>query len=282
MQHKQAHQTLTQLGFCIAEDVLADIHRQAPSPGDFLVSLEKLLQEEVDERSHRNLARRLKNGKLGTMSPIDKFDWSYPLKIEKETYKSLMSLDFIRQSENVLFRGPSGVGKTTLAQNLGLKAIQAGLNVRLETLSSIMFNVLKREESLPAIERRLKAYSRPSILIIDEVGYLQNDARTADILFSIINSRHKKASTIITTNLPFKEWGRMFGDGGSLTAAIDRFSEYCHVMDIEGASWRQRKDRKTKNTQSQSTKSSKASRKQAALFEDPSLKIALPDGITLA
>lgn len=231
--------SLADLGFRTEEDAFNALCKQATkSRISFVEGLGKLFELERRERDGRNLARRLRHATLGVVPALDTFDWSHPRSIDRQRYESLLQLEFVTKAQNVLLRGPSGVGKTTLAQNLGLAAIQAGLNVRMQTLAAALHDLLK-QESLPATERRLRAYERPDLLILDEIGYLPCDARAADMLFNIIARRHEKRATVISTNLPFKQWGTLFGGAGSVTALVDRFSQHCHVMDIDGDSWRQ-------------------------------------------
>jgi len=138
-----------------------------------------------------------------------------------------------------LFRGPSGVGKTTLAKHLGLAALERGHSVRFATLAEVLADLLK-QESAPAIERRLRRYVLPDVLILDEVGYLPCDADAANLLYAIIDRRHEKRATIVTTNLSFKQWGTVFPGAACVVALVDRFAQHCHVIDIDADSWRQR------------------------------------------
>jgi DNA replication protein DnaC len=131
------------------------------------------------------------------------------------------------------------VGKTTLAQNLGLAALERGYSVRFTTLAAALADLLK-QESLPAFERRLRRYVHPDLLIIDELGYVPCDSRSADLLYNIISRRHERRSTVITTNLPFKQWNTVFPGAACVIALVDRFVENCHVLDIEAESWRQK------------------------------------------
>ena len=120
------------------------------------------------------------------------------------------TLDFIERGDNVLLRGQSGVGKTMLAQNLGFAALTRGHSVRFTSLAALLTDLLRRE-SLPALERCLRQrYLSPHILIIDELGYLPCDSRSADLLYNIISRRHESKSTVITTNLAYKQWGTVF------------------------------------------------------------------------
>ena len=201
---------------------------------------EQLVALERRERDAANLARRSRAATLGTVLPLDSFDWAHPRSIDRGLYDALLGLDYIERAQNVLFRGPSGVGKTMLAQNLGLKALQEGCTVRYSTLATALADLLK-QESLPALERRLKHYTSPDLLILDELGYLPCDNRAADVLYNIISRRHEQRSTIITTNLAFKNWGTIFPGAACVGALVDRFTQHCLVMDIDADSWRQKK-----------------------------------------
>jgi DNA replication protein DnaC len=191
------------------------------------------------QRDQRNLAARTKAATLGTFKPLDRFDWNHPRVIPREAIEDLTTLAFIDKGHNILLRGPSGLGKTMLAQNLGLLALQRGYTVRFMTLAAALADLLK-QESLPALERRLRKYTAPSLLILDEIGYLPCSRQSADLLYNIITRRHESRSLILTTNLPFKQWSTVFPGAACVAALIDRFVQHCHTIDIEGDSWRQK------------------------------------------
>lgn len=228
------------IGLCASREalqaLLAHAAKSRLSPAEVA---EQLVRLERRERDARNLASRTKRATLGAMKALDRFDWSFPRAIDRALYERLLSLDFTAKGQNVLLRGTSGVGKSTLAQNIGQRALERGKSVCFSTVNAALADLLK-QESLPAVERRMKRYTTPEILILDELGYLPCDARSGDLLYSIVSRRHERASTIITTNLPFKQWGTVFPGAACVVALVDRFTQHCHVLDIDGDSWRQR------------------------------------------
>ena len=229
------------LGLRAAPDALAAFFTHATkSRFSPVETVEQLIALERKEREVRNLAQRTRLATLGKFKPIDQFDWNHPRKIDRALYEQLLEGAFIDNAANVLLRGQSGVGKTTLAQNLGHFALQKGYRVRFTTLAQALAD-LSKHDSLAAFERRLRTYTKPALLLIDELGYVPADARGGDILYNIISRRHQLRPTVITTNLAFKHWGTIFPGAACVAALIDRFTESCHTLDIDADSWRQRK-----------------------------------------
>jgi DNA replication protein DnaC len=202
-------------------------------------TLEQLAAIEHRERERRNLEARTRGAQLGVVVPVDRFDWSHPRKIDRALVEALLRLDFVEHGENVLFRGPSGVGKSMLSKCIGQAALEHGCTVRFSTLAAFLTDLL-RQESAPALERRLRRYVVPDVLILDEVGYLPCDGKAADLLYALVDRRHEKRSTIVTTNLSFKQWGTVFPGAACVVALVDRFAQHCHVVDIDADSWRQK------------------------------------------
>lgn len=229
---------LKQLSFRAARDALAAFfthaHKSRLGPTQ---TIEELLALERRARETTNLARRTRAAYLGKFKPLDRFDWAHPRKIDRALVERLIGLDFVTRGDNVLLRGPSGVAKTMLAQNLGHAALVAGYTVRFTTLAAALADLL-RQESVPAFERRLKRYLHPDLLILDELGYLPCDSRAADILYNIVSRRHENRSVVITTNLAFKQWGTVFPGAACVGALVDRFAQHCHRVDIDADSWR--------------------------------------------
>ena len=199
--------------------------------------LTQLLAWEITERKQRSLERRLSSAKLGRFKLISEFDWQWPTKIDAQAIHRIMRLDFMTDARNIIFMGSNGVGKSTLAQNIGYQAVMQGHTVLL-TSAANMLNDLAAQDGDNALRRRLAHYSKPDLLIIDEVGYLSYSNRHADLLFEIINRRYEKSPTIITTNRPFSEWNEVFPNAACVVSLIDRLVHHSEVIAIEGNSYR--------------------------------------------
>lgn len=238
---------LRALGLRLSVDALRtlvrDLHRDRATPTQ---TLERVFDAERRTRDASNLARRTHLAMVGTPKSLDQFDWSFPRSIDRGMYEQLLTMEFRAKGENVLLRGGAGTGKTTLAQHLALAALAQGMTVRFATLSTLLSDLL-RQESTPALERRLKRYTLPSLLAVDEIGYVPYEPQAADLFFTIITRRHENArSTVMTTNLAYKQWPTVFPNATCLVPLVDRFNERCHVMDIDGDSWRAKGRRPTK------------------------------------
>ena len=209
--------------------------------------LSTVLTWELAERQQRSLERRLNSAKLGRFKPLQEFDWHWPKKIDSQTIHALMQLDFLTDTSNIILIGSNGVGKSTIAQNLGYQAVMQGHTVVFTTAAN-MLNDLAAQDGDNALRRRLKHYARPALLIIDEIGYLSYSNRHADLLFEIINRRYEKNATIVTTNRPFGEWNEVFPNASCVVSLIDRLVHHSQIIAIEGDSYRM------KEAQEQATK----------------------------
>ena len=197
-----------------------------------------LLDIEERERQRRSLERRRRNAHLCAFKPISDFDWNWPKRVDREAVNELFTLAFIAEAANVILLGPNGVGKTTLANNLGYEALIQGHTV-LTTTASDMLNDLAAQDGTTALNRRLRRYAHPRVLIVDEIGYLSYDNRHADLLYEVISRRYRdEKSIIITTNKPFSEWPTVFPNAACVVTLIDRLMHRAEVIQIEADSYR--------------------------------------------
>lgn len=202
--------------------------------------LRNLLQWENQERERRRLDACVRKNGVKSVSPMSGFDWTWPIKINRDQIEDLFNLSFLTDHVNVVLIGSAGLGKTMIAQNLVDLASRKGHSA-LFVESSHLMGELVAETTRRGLEAALAKYTKPKLLAIDELGYLAYDTRFADLLFQLIHRRTKNSSTIITTNRAFSEWRDVFPNAASVTALIDRIIERCEVVQIEGESFRQKR-----------------------------------------
>jgi len=199
--------------------------------------IERLITWEETERSHRSLERRLQSSHIGCFKQLTEFDWRWPKKCDRYAIEELMQLEFIKEVTNVIFCGPNGAGKSTLARNIAYQAVIHGYTV-LFTAAGQMLNDLAAQDGDNALRRKIKYYTQPTLLAIDELGYLSYSNRHADLLFEIISRRYEVKPTIVTTNKPFKEWREMFPNASCVVSLIDRLVHNSEIISIEADSYR--------------------------------------------
>lgn len=201
--------------------------------------LRALIEYEEEERGHRSLERRLRNAKLGRFKPMTDFDWDWPTQIDRDHIEDLFSLEFVAESANIVLVGPNGIGKTMIAKNLAYQAILSGRTARFLTASELL-NDLAARESSSALMRRLRHYSQPGLLVIDEVGYLASSSEHADLLFEIVTRRYQEKSIVLTTNKGFREWNEVFPSSTSVVTLVDRLTHKSEIVEIDGESYRRK------------------------------------------
>ncbi len=199
--------------------------------------LDDILTWEETERSRRSLERRLSYAHIGKFKPLADFDWAWPEQCDQRAIAELMTLDFLHSATNAILVGTSGLGKTMIAQNLAHQAVLQGHTVLFTTAGQLL-GELAALDSDSALRYRLRRYASPSLLVIDEVGYLSYSNRHADLLFELINRRHEKKSTLITTNKSFSEWSEVFPNASCVVAMIDRLVHHAEILSIKGESYR--------------------------------------------
>ena len=197
----------------------------------------QLLDWEEQERSQRSLNSRLKLSHIGRFKPLAEFDWKWPKKCDRQTIEELMNLSFLNEAINVILCGPNGVGKSMLAKNLAHQTILQGHTALFKTAGQMLGDLTAQDGDL-ALKRKLKFYTNPKLLIIDEVGYLSYSNRYADLLFEIISRRYHEKSTLVTTNKPFAEWRDIFPSATCVISLIDRLVHRSEIINIEGDSYR--------------------------------------------
>jgi len=201
--------------------------------------VETVIASEEEERARKSLERRLANAKIGAFKPMADFDWQWPRKVDRDLVEELFTFEFLKEAGNVVLAGPNGIGKTMIAKNLAHQAVLRGHTVRFLTASELL-NDLAAQESGSALNRRFRQYLRPSLLVIDEVGYLAASTRHADLLFEVISRRYEQKSIVLTTNKPFREWNEVFPSAGCVVTLIDRLVHRSEIVKIEGDSYRQK------------------------------------------
>jgi len=199
--------------------------------------LDPLLTWEETERARRSLERRLCCAHIGRFKTLAEFDWTWPTQCDQAAIAELMSLDFLHSATNALLVGTSGLGKTTIAQNIAHRAVMQGHTVLFTTAGQLL-GELAALDSDTALRYRLRRYAAPSLLVIDEVGYLSYSNRHADLLFELISRRHEKKSTLITTNKSFGEWSEVFPNAACVVALIDRLIHHAEIISLKGESYR--------------------------------------------
>jgi DNA replication protein DnaC len=200
---------------------------------------ELILRDESAVRSDRRLRRRVKAAPFRELKPLDRFDWSFDPSIQKKQVLELATGRFVREKRDVLWLGPPGVGKSFLVQAVGYQAIKAGPAVLYRSVFDVVRDFL-RDEALSAEDKVLSRYPKPELLLIDDMGMKQLPKRSGGYLFEIIMRRYEARSTMMTSNRPLEDWGKLLSDVPTATAILDRFLHHAEVVQMNGRSSRLR------------------------------------------
>ena len=206
---------------------------------DYLSFLEQVLQCEKRSRHQRRQHMFTKMAGFPALKTLEDFDYSFASGVPKKQVIELASLSFVERQENLVMLGPSGVGKTHIAIALGYKAVQAGVKTRFISASDLILQLTtaQRQDNYKQVMQR--SIIAPRLLIIDEIGYLPFSAHEAKLLFDVIAKRYEKGSIILTSNLPFGQWGQIFANDTALTSAmLDRILHHSYIIQIKGESYR--------------------------------------------
>jgi DNA replication protein DnaC len=201
--------------------------------------LELVLQDEIDRRDHKNLALRLAQAGFEEEQTLEGFDWDAPVTFDRDRVRDLFSLGFLERQEDVIFLGPVGVGKTFLACALGHAACRAGYEV-LFLRADHLLQHLHQARADHSTEKAVRRLLAPDVLIVDDFGLRRFDAQQSSDIYEIILERHRRASTLVTSNRTIDEWIPLFDDPILAQSAIDRLAHNAYQVVMEGDSYRKR------------------------------------------
>jgi DNA replication protein DnaC len=200
--------------------------------------LARLIDSEAQRRHQLAIQRRVAAARLPCIKTLDQFDWNWPKKINRTQVQNLFRLAFLKDKTNVIFLGGVGLGKTHLASALAHEACLHGHTVLFTTAVDII-NTLIAAQTVGRLKSELKRYLKPTILAVDELGYLPIDKAGADLLFQVISQRYEQGSIVLTTNQPYKCWPKIFNNDSTLTSAVlDRLLHHAETVVVEGRSYR--------------------------------------------
>jgi len=205
--------------------------------------LELILQDELLVRKNRQMQRHLKAAQFRDTKTLEDFDWRFNPSIKKKQIYDLATCQFLRENRDCLFLGPPGTGKSFLCQAIGYQAIKMGFGVLYRSIFDGVRDFLE-DEAFAGSSQVLTKYLKPDLLIIDDMGIKQLPKRSGECLFEIILRRYETKSTMMTSNRPLEDWGKLLGDVPAATAILDRFLHHAEIITITGRSYRL-KDRTT-------------------------------------
>src|SRR5262247_850029 len=200
--------------------------------------LARLLEGEANVRRDRATKSRIRLARFPVIKTLEQFRWDWPTRINRLQVQNHFRLEFIKDKSNVILLGGVGLGKTHLATALGYAACLQGYAVLFASVIEVI-NTLAAAKNAGRLKQELKKYTKPALLILDELGYLPIDKTGADLLFQVISLRYEQAAIVITSNRVFKEWPKIFNNDSTLTSAIlDRLLHHAEIVLIEGKSFR--------------------------------------------
>lgn len=222
----------------MAEIFEEEAHKATKTKMAYTSYLARLVEEQILVKTDRSVQAKVRKAKFPSLKTLETFNFAFQPSLDETKIKELAQLGFISKQENIVFLGPPGVGKTHLAIGIGLRACQNKIRTLFTTVSSLMDQLHATLIDNSTVEV-IEGYCRVPLMIIDELGYMSMDIQRGNLFFQLISKRYEKVSTIITTNLTFEQWGNVFGQDEVIGSAIlDRFLHYCHIIPIQGNSYR--------------------------------------------
>jgi len=228
----------------LRDTLAAVLSEAAKEQWTYLEFLDRILAREMDAKQSKRVRMALPIAHFPCARTLEEFDFTFQPSVDERLIRELGAGHFIAHGENVLIFGPPGVGETHLAIGLGRKIVEQGHTVRFTTATALLAT-LGKAESEGNLADKLTEYSKPRLLIIDELGYLPLERRAAHLFFQLVNRRSEQGSLLVTTNQRVSEWGVVFGDEVLATAILDRLLHHSHTLMITGESYRLREKRQS-------------------------------------